>query len=70
MDLQQSGSSNPPLQVFYILEALEMQAEHLGQLLHLDALLCLLQAATGITAELVLCVQGLSGTAGPNSLPV
>ena len=42
-----------------------MQAEHLWQLLHLHALLCFLQAPTGITAELVLCIQRLSGTAGP-----
>lgn len=40
-----------------------MQAQHLGQLLDLDALLCFLQAAAGITAELVLCIQGLSSTA-------
>jgi len=36
------SSGNQPLQVLYILEALEVQAQDFWQLLDLDALLCFL----------------------------
>ena len=58
---QQSVKS--PLQVFKVLEALEVEAEHGRQLLYFHSFLCLLQAAAGIAAELVIGIQGLCGAA-------
>ena len=52
-----------PLQIFYIFEALEVQAEDVGQLLDFDALLSFLKAAACIAAELVLSIKRFCRTA-------
>lgn len=52
-----------PLQVLDIFEALEVQAEYVGQLLDLDALLSLLKAAACVTAELILSIKRFRRTA-------
>jgi len=53
------GRSRPPVELLDVLEALEVKAQHLRQLLDHHSLLRLLQALADVAEELVLRVQRL-----------